>query len=87
MIICDLCGQPRDCLQKEIEGKEYDICAECWKPIAARLKGKGRAGRREIVILPSPRAPEPEEPMPGEPPKIWGLEINREIPDGPLNPC
>ncbi len=23
MIICDLCGEARDCLQKEIEGKEY----------------------------------------------------------------
>src|SRR6266852_6305302 len=23
MITCDLCGETRDCLQKEIEGKEY----------------------------------------------------------------
>jgi len=30
MIVCDLCGEVKDCLQKEIEGKEYDICAECW---------------------------------------------------------
>ena len=73
MIICDLCGETKDCLQKEIEGKEYDICADCWKPIAERLKGKGRAGKREIVILPPPRASDPEdEPKPGELPKIWG---------------
>jgi hypothetical protein len=32
MIICDLCGDAKDCLQKEIEGKEYDICSECWNP-------------------------------------------------------
>ena len=30
MIICDLCGKTKDRLQKEIEGKEYDICSECW---------------------------------------------------------
>ena len=73
MIICDLCGKSKDCLQKEIEGKEYDICPECWKPIAERLKGKGRAGKREVVILPPPRVSEQEdEPKPGELPKIWG---------------
>ena len=43
MIICDLCGEARDCLQKEIEGKEYDICSECWNPLAQKLSGKGRA--------------------------------------------
>jgi len=25
MILCDLCGESKECLQKEIEGKEYDI--------------------------------------------------------------
>ncbi len=29
MIICDLCGEAKDCLQKEIAGKEYDVCPEC----------------------------------------------------------
>ena len=43
MIICDLCGEAKDCLQKEIEGKEYDICSECWNPFAQKLRGKGRA--------------------------------------------
>jgi hypothetical protein len=42
MIICDLSGEAKDCLQKEIEGKEYDICSECWSPLARRLVGKGR---------------------------------------------
>jgi hypothetical protein len=77
MIICDLCGEPRDCLQREIDGKEYDICSECWNPLAQKLKGKGRQVNREIVLLPPPRAVEEREdeepgPLPGEPPKIWG---------------
>jgi len=74
MIICDLCGEARDCQQKEIEGKEYDICSECWNPLAHKLKGKGRAIRQEIVLLPPPRAIEEQEDeeRPGEPPKIWG---------------
>jgi len=75
MIICDLCGQAKDCLQKEIEGKEYDICSECWSALAERLKGKGRASKQgETVFLPNPaKQPEPLEtrPVPGEPPKIW----------------
>jgi hypothetical protein len=76
MIICDLCGQTKECQQKEIEGKEYDICAECWNPLAEKLKGKGRTKKeREIVLLPTvtpePRHEEPK-PVPGEPPKIWG---------------
>jgi hypothetical protein len=74
MIICDLCGEARDCLQKEIEGKEYDICSECWSPLAQKLRGKGRAINREIVLLPTPSAVEEQEDeqRPGEPPEIWG---------------
>jgi hypothetical protein len=74
MIICDLCGKAKDCLQKEIEGKEYDICSECWNPLAQKLRGKGRAINREIVLLPPPRAVEEheDEEQPREPPKIWG---------------
>jgi ribosome-binding protein aMBF1 (putative translation factor) len=76
MILCDLCGQARECVQKEIEGREYDICAECWKRLAEKLKGKGRRTKeRESVFLP-PLTKEPErqepKPAPGEPPKIWG---------------
>ena|ERR1700733_10451002 len=77
MILCDLCGQAKlQCQPKEIEGKEYDICSDCWNALAEKLKGKGRVKKeREIVFLPPlTREPEPKEPKPspGEPPKIWG---------------
>jgi hypothetical protein len=77
MIICDLCGGEKDCLQKEIEGKDYDICSECWNPFAQKLRGKGRVKNRETVFLPPPRVikereDEEPEPLPGEMPKIWG---------------
>jgi ribosome-binding protein aMBF1 (putative translation factor) len=74
MITCDLCGEAKDCLQKEIEGKEYDICSECWKPLEQKLRGKGRA-KKETVLLPPRERTKPEDedtPAPGEPPKIWG---------------
>jgi len=76
MILCDLCGQATPCLQKQIDGKEYDICSECWNALAEKLKGKGRVKReRETVFLPPATQepqPEPPTPGPGEPPKIWG---------------
>ncbi len=77
MIICDLCGEGKDCLQKEIAGKEYDICTECWNPFAQKLRGKGRVKNRETVFLPAPRIIKQQDdeepgPLPGEPPKIWG---------------
>jgi len=79
MILCDLCGQTKECLQKEIDGKEYDICSDCWNPLAEKLKGKGRAQKsREIVLLPSvvqQREDDEPKPMPGEPPKIWGAAV------------
>jgi hypothetical protein len=76
MILCDLCGEARRCRPREIEGKEYSICSDCWTPLAAKLKGKGRAPKeRETILLPRPQIsmPEPKElePMPGGPPKIW----------------
>ena len=78
MIACDLCGESKECLQKEIDDKEYDICVECWNALAEKLKGKGRERKcREIVFLPPPtvireREDEEPKPRPGEPPKIWG---------------
>jgi hypothetical protein len=72
---CDLCGQVKECLQKEIDHKEYDICRECWNELQAKLQGKGRAKeRREIILLPTPTEPaKPDEkPTPGEPPIIRG---------------
>ncbi len=81
MIICDMCGETKKCLQKEIEGREYDICSVCWAPLAERLKGKGILKNRETVFLPPPRhvkerEDEEPKPLPGEPPKIWA-EGNR----------
>ena len=77
MIVCDLCGKAKECVQVEIAGKEHDICRECWNPIAEKLAGKGRPVRkRETVYLPplvtKPEPEDPPKPKPGEPPKIWG---------------
>jgi ribosome-binding protein aMBF1 (putative translation factor) len=75
MIVCDLCGQPKECLQKEIDGREFDICVDCWQPFEEKLKGKGRVQRKRVtVFLPPPPAPQPEEQRtpPGLPPTIFG---------------
>ncbi len=73
MIVCDSCSETKDCLEKEIEGKQYDICTKCWNPLAQRLKGIGRTRRQETVILPPPRKLEDTpESRPREPPKTWG---------------
>ena len=76
MIHCDLCGEAKDCLPKEIEGREYDICGGCWNALAQKLKGKGRRVRQTVLLpLPAPKQREEEEPpLPGEPPKIWGAQ-------------
>jgi ribosome-binding protein aMBF1 (putative translation factor) len=42
MMRCDLCGTTSRCLQKQIEGKEFDVCERCWAPVAEKLRGKGR---------------------------------------------
>jgi predicted nucleic acid-binding Zn ribbon protein len=74
---CDLCGEIKECLQKPIDQKEYDICGDCWNALQVKLKGKGRPTRgKEAVLLPTPgrsgeREGEASKPMPGEPPKIW----------------
>lgn len=76
MILCDLCGQSKECSRHQIDRKEYDICADCWNPLAEKLKGKGREKKqREMVFLPplkqEPESP-PAKPGPKDPPKIWG---------------
>jgi hypothetical protein len=45
MISCDLCGEPKDCGRREIEGREYDICSDCWKALAQKL-GPGKVARK-----------------------------------------
>ena len=79
MVTCDLCGKEKNCLQKEIDGKEYDLCSECWEPLAGKLKGKGRVRLRETVFLPHRRVKaheeEKPEPLAGEPPVIQGESL------------
>jgi hypothetical protein len=76
MFLCDVCGQAKECTPRQIEDKEYDICADCWSPLAEKLKGKGRLKKqREMVLLPpltTQPEPPPLKPRPLEPPKIWG---------------
>lgn len=33
MMYCDLCGEAKECLQKEIDGREFDICLRCWSTL------------------------------------------------------
>jgi ribosome-binding protein aMBF1 (putative translation factor) len=70
---CDLCDQVGECVRKVIDGREYDICHDCWNPLEQKLKGKGKPNDRETVYIPAPerREPEKEKPSPGEPPTIW----------------
>jgi hypothetical protein len=73
---CDFCDQIRECVQKKIDGKFYDVCLECWSPIEAKLKGKGRTMRTEEleVYLPPPNTddrPDKGETFPGAPPDPW----------------
>jgi hypothetical protein len=75
VILCDLCGEAKECRQREINGREFDICADCWRPLQEKLSGKGRVKRkRDMVLLPPAAPPEgqPARPIPGKPPKIWG---------------
>ncbi len=73
--VCALCDKDRECVTKEIEGREYNICPECWRNLAEILKGKGRLiERHSPVTLDPPDVPreEPaEKPFPGTPPKVW----------------
>lgn len=50
MMRCDLCGTIARCLQKEIEGREFDICEHCWHPLEEKLSGKGR-GKETLDAL------------------------------------
>ena len=80
---CDLCNEIRDCAQRVIEDKEYDICSDCWNSLiqkltGQKLTGKGRTKRpHDIVTAPPPCLPDsPKEPkpsiFPGAPPTIYG---------------
>jgi hypothetical protein len=41
MTSCDLCGKTTECVQKEIDGQEFDVCVDCWHPLAEKLSSKG----------------------------------------------
>ncbi|HET7208200.1 MAG TPA: hypothetical protein VFI95_16615 [Terriglobales bacterium] len=74
---CDLCDEIRECTQREIEHTEYDICAECWEALSAKLKGKGRPKHVDAIAAPANPVAEPtrepkEKPFPGSPPTIYG---------------
>jgi hypothetical protein len=72
--VCGLCDQIRECIPREIDGQEYDICSECWDALAEKLRGKGRKPKLEVLITSPPDVPrhEPDEkPFPGVPPKVW----------------
>ena len=46
---CDFCNKIKTCKHKDIEGKEYDVCAACWSEVEKKLKGKGRDKPVEIT--------------------------------------
>lgn len=75
---CDLCGKVRDCSSRQIEQKEYDICADCWDELTSKLKGKGRLKAEPRPVRTSPPTILPELPQekkqsfPGQPPEIIG---------------
>lgn len=78
-MMCDLCGEVRKCRARQIEGKVYDFCSDCWRALADKLKGKGRPVREEPLVLLPPTLPESErkelKPSPGQRPKIWAGRI------------
>ena len=47
---CDLCEQIKECSQRKIDGKYYDICQECWNPLEEKLKGKQASGGRSVLL-------------------------------------
>lgn len=45
MILCDWCGQAKECLQREIDGREFDVCGDCcrqrpWNESPMKQKGR-----------------------------------------------
>ncbi len=48
MTCCDICGTTAECVQKEIDGKEFDLCGRCWRPLAEKLGGKAREEARIV---------------------------------------
>jgi len=75
VILCDLCGEEKECVQKEIDGRQFDLCTDCRRALEEKLRGKGRVKKtRDIVFLPPRTVLDPEESKtaPGLPLKILG---------------
>jgi hypothetical protein len=36
-------AREKNLFQRDIEGKRYDICSDCWSPLAKKLEGKGKS--------------------------------------------
>jgi hypothetical protein len=65
VILCDLCGEAKECRQRESNGREFDICADSWRPLQEKLSGKGRIKRkRDMVLLPPAAPPEGQPEVP-----------------------
>ncbi|PYV91936.1 MAG: hypothetical protein DMG05_06015 [Acidobacteria bacterium] len=47
---CDLCNQIRECVQKKIDGKYYDVCVDCWSPLEEKLRGKESSALRSLIL-------------------------------------
>ena len=59
MVVCDLCGRRTECFQRDIEGKRYDICSDCWSPLAKKLEGKGKQneGQKKSMVKEAEESP------------------------------
>jgi hypothetical protein len=79
---CDLCGELRECLQKEIDGREYDVCGECWSPLEQKLHGKGRPSIRSLTSSQSISPPPQKEPL-----SVPPLIVRKEEPRQPQKPA
>ena len=50
MILRDLRGEQKECVQKEIDGREFHICAKCWRPLLAIAERLLENQRRQSCV-------------------------------------
>ena len=43
MLCCELCGEATECVQKQVDGDELNVCDQCWCPPAVVPGGKVEA--------------------------------------------
>ena len=51
VILCDLRGEQKECVQKEIDGREFHICAKCWRPLEETGGDRGAGFVRMPMIF------------------------------------